>query len=96
MEKAISINKSFSDAYYLISVILRKQKKYKKAIKYLKKVLETNGEDYIAYYDIYKLYNILIKHERDETKKEKYLNIANKSLKKSANLGYEKAINQLK
>ena len=80
----------------MISVILRKQKKYKKAIKYLKKVLETNGEDYIAYYDIYKLYNILIKHEKDETKKEKYLNIANKSLKKSANLGYEKAINQLK
>ena len=91
MEKAISINKSFSDAYYLISVIFRKQKKYKKAIKYLKKVLETNGEDYIAYYDIYKLYNILIKHEKEE----KYLNIANKSLKKSANLGYEKAINQL-
>ena len=96
LEKAISINKSFSDAYYLISVIFRTQKKYKKAIKYLKKVLETNGEDYIAYYDIYKLYNILIKHEKDETKKEKYLNIANKSLKKSANLGYEKAINQLK
>ena len=72
------------------------QKKYKKSIKYLKKVLETNGEDYIAYYYIYKLYNILIKHEKDETKKEKYLNIANKSLKKSANLGYEKAINQLK
>jgi len=62
----------------------------------LKKVLETNGEDYIAYYDIYKLYNILIEHEKDEAKKEKYLNIANKSLKKSANLGYEKAINQLK
>ena len=96
MEKAISINKSFSDAYYLISVIFRKQKKYKKSIKYLKKVLETNGEDYIAYYYIYKLYNILIKHEKDETKKEKYLNIANKSLKKSANLGYEKAINKLK
>lgn len=95
LEKAISINKSFSDAYYLISVILRKQKKYKKAIKYLKKVLETNGEDYIAYYDIYKLYNILINHEKDETKKEKYLNIANKSLKKSADLGYDKAINQL-
>ncbi|WP_242004590.1 hypothetical protein [Brachyspira aalborgi] len=62
----------------------------------MKKVLETNGEDYIAYYDIYKLYNILIKHEKDETKKEKYLNIANKSLKKSADLGYDKAINQLK
>ena len=56
MEKAISINKSFSDAYYLISAIFRKQKKYKKSIKYLRKVLDTNGEDYIAYYDIYKLY----------------------------------------
>ena len=62
----------------------------------MKKVLETNGEDYIAYYDIYKLYNILIKQEKDETKTETYLNIANKSLKKSANLGYEKAINRLK
>ena len=32
----------------------------------------------------------------EDNKKEKYLNIANKSLKKSANLGYEKAINKLK
>ena len=62
----------------------------------MKKVLETNGEDYIAYYDIYKLYNILIKHEKDETKKEKYLKIARNSLKISADLGYDKAINKLK
>ena len=41
----------------------------------MKKVLETNGEDYIAYYDIYKLYNILIKHEKDETKKDYLANV---------------------
>ena len=95
-EKAIIKNQAYSDAYYLMSVAYRKKKKYKKAIKYLKLTLEFNNEDYIAYYDLYKLYNILSKHEKDEKIKEKYLLKSNKFLQKSADLGYEKALNKIK
>ena len=91
LEKAIIKNEAYSDAYYLMSVAYRKKKKYKKAIKYLKLTLEFNPEDYIAYYDIYKLYIILSKNEKDEEIKNKYLQRAEKCLKKSADLGYEKA-----
>ena len=97
LEKSISKNEAYSDAYYLMSVAYRKNKKYKKAIKYLKKTLEFNSEDYIAYYDLYKLYTFLYNHSREENEeiKNKYLLKANKCLKKSADLGYEKAIEEL-
>ena len=78
-----------------MSVVYRKKKKYKKAIKYLKKTLEFNPEDYIAYYDAYRLYSMLSNYEKEEEKKEKYILKAQKYLKKSADLGYEKAAEKL-
>ena len=79
---------------YLPFVI--KKKKYKTALKYLKETLKYNNEDYIAYYDVYKIYNIFIKHEKDNEKKEKYEKLSQKYLKKSADLGYDKALEILK
>ena len=78
-----------------MSVAYRKKKKFKKAIKCLKETLEFNPEDYIAYYDAYKLYNIISQHEKDEETKKKYIKKADKFLKKSADLGYEKAIDEI-
>lgn len=95
LEKVILKNEAYSDAYYLMSVALRKNKKYKKAIKYLKLTLKFNTEDYIAYYDIYKLYTILCKHEKNEEIKNKYMQKAEKCLKKSADLGYENAAEKI-
>ena len=96
LEKVIKMNPAYPDTYYLMSVIYRKKKQLKKSLYYLKETLNYNNEDYIAYYDIYKLYNKLSEVEKDDEKREKYSSKAYKALEKSANLGYEKAIEKLK
>ncbi|ELV06597.1 hypothetical protein H263_03211, partial [Brachyspira hampsonii 30599] len=45
--------------------------------------------------DLYKLYGILSNYKNDEAIKEKYLLKSKKFLQKSADLGYEKAIEKL-
>jgi len=58
-------------AYFLFD-----NNKYRKAIKYYKKIVEINKDDYYAYYDISEAYMVLGDNEKEEIYKIKALELA--------------------
>lgn len=65
-EKAIELDKNYTEAYYYAAVIYGDQGNYLKSIQYLEKVIDLNPEDFIAYNDLGSLYETLGNYEKAE------------------------------
>ncbi len=65
-EKAIELDKNYSEAYYYAAVIYGDQGNYSKGIEYLKKVIELKPDDFIAYNDLGSIYETLGEYEKAE------------------------------
>lgn len=74
-EKAIKYDNEYKEAYYYASIIYGDRNNYKKAMEYLKKVIELNPEDFIAYNDLGSIYETLNDYKKAEFYLKKSISI---------------------